>query len=197
MNTKVTRLCAAVALVGGALGTTMNANAGCYDVGVKPASDSSLDAVGLLLTGGDSFVSIVGMWHVTVKSIGNADTIGIPDGVVLDDGWQTWHADGTEILNSGRAPATQSWCSGIWKQIGRSTYRLRHFAMTWKENPGALSTPEGPAEVHQTVTIDRTGNHFTGSFIIDQYETGESGTAESGQPVHITGSVTGDRVFVN
>lgn len=193
MNTKATRLCAAIALAGGALGTTLNANAGCSSFDVKPTSDPMESAGGLLQTGGGEFASIVGMWHLTATSKGNADTLGIPDGATLDDGWQTWHADGTEVLNSFRSPTTQSWCSGIWKQIGRSTYRLRHFTMSWKDADHA----EGPGEIHETVTLDRSGNHFTGTITIDQYETGEPGTAESGDPIHITGTVTGDRAFVN
>jgi len=38
--------------------------------------------------------------------------IGIPDGVPLDDGYATWHSDGTEIMNSGRVPKTGSF---VWE----------------------------------------------------------------------------------
>jgi len=197
MNTKVNHLCAAIALAGASLGATMSANAGCLSY-AKPASDTVPDAAGLLQTSGDSFVSIIGMWRVTFTSKGNADTLGIPDGVPLDDALATWHADGTEIMNSSRAPATGNFCTGVWKQIGKSTYRLRHIAMSWKyPDGGVVPEPEGPAEIHETVTVDRTGNHFTGFFTIDQYETGEAGTAESGDPVHITGTLAGERVIVN
>ena len=182
MNTKVTRICAAVALAGAALGTTMNASAGCLSPGLKPTADIVPGVGELLQTNGDSFVSIVGMWHAQL----------LIDGNVIDDGWQTWHSDGTEIMNSSRSPTTQSWCSGVWKQVGRSTYRLRHFAMSWFDAQNA----EGPLELHETVTIDRTGNHFTGSFTLDQYETGEPGTVESGTPIHVTGSVVGVRICI-
>jgi hypothetical protein len=200
MHTKVHHLCAAVALASAALGAAANANAGCLSYGLKPASYGAPDTNGLLLTSGDAFVSIVGMWHVTFTSKGNEDLPKpIPDGAPMDDAFATWHADGTEIMNSARPPATQSFCTGVWKQIGKSTYRLRHIAISWKypDDGGTVPEPEGPAEIHETVTLDRTGNHFTGFFTIDQYETGEAGTAETGTPIHLTGTLTGDRITVN
>src|SRR5262245_23104935 len=53
--------------------------------------------------------SIVGLWQITFTS---KDTSGIPDGTVIDAGYATWHADGTEIMNSGRPPITSSFCMG-------------------------------------------------------------------------------------
>jgi len=50
-------------------------------------------------TGGDA--SIKGFWKVKFLSEGNA---GIPDGTVLDNGFAQWHGDGTEVMNSSRAP---------------------------------------------------------------------------------------------
>jgi len=200
MDTKVTRICAAIALAGAALGAAASANAGCLSYGSKPASDIEPGAGGLLQTNGDSLVSIVGMWHVTFTSKGNEDLDPpIPDGAPMDDALATWHSDGTEIMNSSRAPATQSFCTGVWKQIGKSTYRLRHIALSWRypDDGSAIPEPEGPAEIHETVTLDRTGNHFTGFFTIDQYESGKAGTAESGFQVHLTGTLSGDRVVVN
>src|SRR5436190_19053471 len=72
--------------------------------------------------------SIVGLWQITFTS---KDTPGIPDGTVIDAGYATWHADGTEIMNSGRPPITSSFCMGVWKQVGRSTFRLNHVALSW------------------------------------------------------------------
>jgi hypothetical protein len=189
MNTKISHFCAAIALAGGALGTTMNANAGCPGYSPKPAAfDGSGDA-GLVATGGD-FASIVGMWRVRF----------MVDGNVIDDALASWHADGTEIMNSSRPPSTQSFCMGVWKQVGRGTYRLRHLALSWvvDETTPPGGAPLGPAEIHETVVLDRTGNHFTGNFTIDQYETDQPGPGESGTPiVHVTGSLIGDRVSVN
>ena len=72
--------------------------------------------------------SIVGLWQITFTS---KDTPGIPDGTVIDAGYATWHADGTEIMNSGRPPITGSFCMGVWKQVGRSTFKLNHRALSW------------------------------------------------------------------
>ncbi len=69
--------------------------------------------------------SIVGLWQVTFTS---KDTPGIPDGTVVDAGFATWHADGTEIMNSGRPPITGNFCMGVWKQVRRPVRYLRQRA---------------------------------------------------------------------
>src|SRR4029077_2486440 len=71
---------------------------------------------------------IVGFWRVNLVSKGNS---GIPDGAILDAGFSQWHSDGTEILNSSRAPETQSFCLGVWKKTAPFHYKLNHFAISW------------------------------------------------------------------
>ena len=129
--------------------------------------------------------SIVGLWQITFTS---KDTPGIPDGAVIDAGYATWHADGTEIMNSGRPPITGSFCMGVWKQVGRSTFRLNHVALSWDTSGMNLV---GPASVKEQVTVDRTGNGYKGTFTIDQFDTSGNVLA------HITGEVTGRRITVN
>jgi hypothetical protein len=56
------------------------------------------------------------MWRFTM-------TVPGPNGatIVIDDGYSQWHADGTEIMNSGaHAPNTSNFCLGVWAQIGPS-----------------------------------------------------------------------------
>lgn len=53
---------------------------------------------------------IVGFWKVKFVSEGNP---GIPDGIVIDNGFVRWHGDGTEIMNSSRPPATGNFCMGV------------------------------------------------------------------------------------
>jgi hypothetical protein len=65
-------------------------------------------------TGGDA--GIKGFWKVKFLSEGNA---GIPDGTVLDNGFAQWHSDGTEVMNSSRAPVTQSFCMGCGRRLDR------------------------------------------------------------------------------
>jgi len=212
MNTVARRGCVVLG-VAAAMGTAAYANAGCTDFKLSHTADTWLNggAAGLLpsvlttsaghleFVGAHEEASIVGMWRVKLISEGNFDTpAGIPDDTVLDDGIVTWHSDGTEIMNSSRPPTTQSFCMGVWKQVGRSTYRLRHLTLSWFDDSHAGGPgPEGPGEIHETVTVDRTGNHYTGHFTIDQYETGAPGTEESGTPLHLTGDVSADRVTVD
>ena len=107
--------------------------------------------------------AIVGLWHVTFVSRGS---LHIPDGTVIDAGYAQWHSDGTEIMNSSRPPATGSFCLGVWKKIGPATYRLNHIGLSW--NPDG--TPVGPASIREEVTVDRSGNKYTGTFSITQYD---------------------------
>jgi len=64
-----------------------------------------------LLQVSDTTDPIVGFWQVTLTAKGNQPP-GPPDGVQIDKGFSQWHSDGTEILNSSRAPATQSFLPG-------------------------------------------------------------------------------------
>jgi hypothetical protein len=126
--------------------------------------------------------SIVGLWKFTFAAKG---VPGIPDGAVIDAGYATWHSDGTEIMNSSRPPQSSSFCMGVWKRVGR-TYRLNHFALSWDPTG---TTFVGPANIRESVTVDRTGNRYSGTFTIDQF-------AEDGTTVlkHLTGTVEATRV---
>jgi hypothetical protein len=126
----------------------------------------------------DSSASIVGLWHITFVSNGNnVAPFFIPDGAMLDDGYAQWHSDSTEIMNSGRDPATSNFCLGVWKSAGGHTYKLNHFALSW-DNTGALCTPQagatscfvGPTNIRQEVTVDRHGRTYSGTVTIDQYD---------------------------
>jgi hypothetical protein len=138
----------------------------------------------LLVSDDDSDVpQIVGLWKVLFIARGNA---GIPDGVVIDFGYAQWHSDGTEILNSGsRPPETSNFCLGVWKKSG-SKYHLNHFALSW-QNGSFL----GPANIRESVTVDRSGNSYSGTFTIDQFD--QSGNTLA----HVSGKVTANRVTVD
>jgi hypothetical protein len=107
--------------------------------------------------------SIVGLWKIQFISKNNE---GIPDGTVLDDGYATWHVDGTELMNSSRPPITSSFCMGVWKKVGRSTFQLNHIALSWDPTG---STFVGPANIRETVTVTEHGNVYQGVFSITQY----------------------------
>jgi hypothetical protein len=127
---------------------------------------------------------IVGLWKVKFISKGNTG-IGIPDGAPLDDGYATWHSDGTEIMNSGRAPKTGSFCMGVWKQTGRSSFKLNHFALSWDPT---VTTLIGPTNIREEIVLDGNESSYSGTFTIDQYDT------EGHLLVHISGVVSAQRI---
>lgn len=194
MNIRTPRGYAIAAVAAAAMGSAMYANASCGNFKANHTGDSwfeggsgptllpasfSLSSGHLELVNERDDASIVGMWRV--KFIVGTD--------VIDDALAAWHSDGTEIMNSSKPPISQSWCMGVWKQIGRSSYKLHHIAIGWTEE----GAPLGPAEIRETVTVDRSGNAFTGSFTIDQY-LGD----ETAPPIaHVAGNLQGTRVTVD
>jgi len=115
----------------------------------------------------------------------------------FDAGYVTWHSDGTELMNSGRAPTTGSFCMGVWKQIGHSTYKLNHFAMAWAFDANAPVTGPGtggaifvgPTNIREQVTLDSSGNSYEGNFTLVQYEPDGITVLAT-----ITGTVTATRI---
>lgn len=136
---------------------------------------------------------IVGMWKIAFTAQGNGAN-GPPDGTSIDAGFQTWHADGTELMNSGRPPATGSFCQGVWQQQNWSTYSLNHWALSWDfdKTTGMPTVFVGPTNIQERVTVDYTGNTFSGTFSITQYA--PDGTTAMGG---VQGVVSGTRVTVN
>src|SRR5258707_1710998 len=130
----------------------------------------------------DNDAAIVGMWKVQFVSEG---TNGIPDGTMIDSAYAQWHSDGTEIMNSGRPPITSSFCLGVWKKTGESTYKLNPFALSWDPS-GTVFV--GPANIRENVTLNAQGNSFSGTFTIDQFDTNGNTLA------HIVGKINGQRV---
>lgn len=132
----------------------------------------------------DDDISIVGFWHVKFVSQGST---GIPDGAVVDAGFSQWHADGTEILNSSRPPATSNFCLGVWEKTGHRTFSLNHFALSSDLNGNLV----GPAQIREHVTLDKSGNSYSGTFTIDQYDTAGNLLA------HVQGNISATRITVD
>ena len=154
--------------------------------------DSDSLQFGSLLTIGDDSDPIVGMWHVTFTAQGNE--AGPPDGAPIDNALATWHSDGTELMNSARPPQDGDFCMGIWKRTGKNTYKLNHFA--WFANdtanaPGGIGNPTGPTRFLQRVTLSPDGNHYSGTFTLDAYDTSGS------QVAHIVGVIAATRITIN
>ena len=130
----------------------------------------------------DFLRSIVGLWSFQFVSQGND---GIPDNTVLDQGYAMWHADGTEMINSGKPPITSSFCMGVWKPTGRFTYKLNHVALSWDPTG---TTFVGPASIHEEITLDHSGESYSGTFTIDQFDTNGNAIA------HVQGTVNATRI---
>jgi hypothetical protein len=184
----------------GLLGAAHQAKAGCGpDIGPSPGANpwlnggsglhsavlSSADTLGRFLTISDSDApapSIVGLWKFAFTAKGNK---GIPDGAPIDAGFVTWHADGTELMNSGRAPPTQSFCSGVYDSDGPGKYELNHWALSW-DSTGTVFV--GPANVREKIVLINA-NKYGGNFTITQYATdGKTVLAQ------VLGTVTATRI---
>lgn len=130
-------------------------------------------------------VPITGLYYFTQTAEGNGPG-GPPDGTLIDFGYQTWHADGTEFMNSGsRPPPSGNFCQGIWERTGQHTYALNHFALGW-DNTGTVYI--GPVNIREDVTLSNDNNSLSGDFSITQY-------APDGSTVlgHVQGTVAATR----
>jgi len=97
--------------------------------------------------------SIVGLWEFQF------------DGFPPDFGTQAWHSDGTEIMFSGGPdPASGDVCQGVWRRIDKSTYTLNHIAIGYVDADHRLRI-----HFHAVVTIDGTGDHYSGDYTADFY----------------------------
>ena len=103
---------------------------------------------------------IVGLWDVKLFIDGNQ----------VDEGFDQWHSDGTEVLNDNGEPeppnSTGAVCLGVFKQTGPRTYKLTHPGWFFDAN-GSLSNV---VELLETITVDKNGNSYQGSFIENIYD---------------------------
>jgi hypothetical protein len=160
------------------------ANAGCGDIGRKATLKrqawhaNEFGSAALRLVNGQDNDPITGMWQVTFTS----------GGAVIDTGFAVWHADGTEIMNSGdRPPLTSSFCMGVWKRVGNN-YKLNHGAISW-DSTGTVQV--GAANIVEQVALAPNGESFSGTFTITQYD------MNGNVLVTIPGTITGTRINVN
>ena len=98
----------ALAMSSLAMGLVTQASAGCVNPpGFKAGAFQPISWQGtgefgrgsplLVADREESVDGIVGFWRVMYVTKG---TPGLPDGTVLDDAFQQWHSDGTEIHNA-------------------------------------------------------------------------------------------------
>ncbi len=118
--------------------------------------------------------TIVGLWQIEY----------LAEGQVVDQGYESWHDDGTETLVDTAPPATDNVCIGTWSQTGSLTFRLKHPSWTFDMN-GNLT---GTAIIRNVLNLDRSGDKYTGTFTVDIFDV-------DGQHVdHFEGQVVGTRI---
>jgi hypothetical protein len=135
---------------------------------------------------------IVGMWHVIFTAEGNE--VGPPNGTPIDNAIVVWHSDKTEIMNSARPPQDGNFCMGVWEVTGKGRYKLNHFAWAGNDTtnaPFGIGNPAGPTHIVEEVTVGPDGKHFTGTFVLDAYDTSGNRTA------HITGVIKATRIAID
>jgi hypothetical protein len=129
----------------------------------------------------DNDVSIVGFWHV----------LFISGGQVFDEGYDQWHSDWTEILNDTAPPqpanGTGTICLGVYKKTGPRTYKSKH--PFWSFD--ATGTLVGTGVILETLLVDRSGNHYTGSFEWITYDLKGNVTSD------IKGDLKAERITVD
>lgn len=226
----LTKATTAAAAIAGLMCLTGQAMAGCGTselgvAGMKPMLYRYDGAGGLLQNNFEppfNTAAVTGLWKFTFTARGNvgtgapANALPFTDGTPVDAGFVTWHDDGTELMNSGRAPSSGSFCMGVWKQLDRATYKLNHWALSWipDYHPGAtgswaqvpggldeLFKAFGPTNIQETITLTNGGNGYKGTFRLTQYV--NDGTKSpiydvSAAPVAfvIVGTVSATRVTV-
>ncbi len=179
------------------------ASAGCANLPPRPAAElgpnqhsylvqAAYRPARFVLVDAPAGADVVGLWHVVFTQNANFG------GGLFDDSYAAWHSDGTEIMNSGvHSPAYGNFCMGAWTKSGPSTYRLKHIALDYSMQPVGSTTPSVIVILREEINVDRTGNHFTGSFTADIYAPYSSAFPAT-PGAHIAsvgaGTITGNRI---
>src|SRR6185369_17479967 len=160
------------------------ANATCFDrplqrgVGAPRLQHNGSNAPGFIDRDDNS---IVGMWAVNFFD---------GSGALWDQGFELFHADGTEVnVDNGVPPSMGNVCVGVWKVVAPRTVKLRHLAWNW--NPDGSKA--GTFLLLMTVKLDRHGPAYSGKFVADSFDL-------DGQKIdaaHVEGTVEATRITVD
>lgn len=123
---------------------------------------------------------IVGLWKMDFED---------PADKYSDKGYSVWHSDHTEFLNSTRAPSGGAVCQGVWEKVGRSTYRLNHFALAFGDGVNLTTV----YQFKLLVSVDHRRNSFSGTFTIEAFDP----ETHLQQGTTFKGTVTGERVSID
>lgn len=100
--------------------------------------------------------AFVGLWDVKIYS----------QGQLFDEGFDTFHNDGTELLITEDNPITENVCPGVWEQTGPSTIKVKHPSWYFDSNGNLLGT----VIIYETLTLD-CDDTFHGTSSEDVYDT--------------------------
>ncbi len=139
----------------------------------QPAASAPARAIAQA-RGGDP--SIVGLWQVNFTS----------GGQIVDQAYEVFHSDGTELMVDTSAPASDNVCVGVWAQTG-GTFKLNHVSWTF-DNNGNLN---GTATIKLNISLDPNSSTFTGTFAVDVY------TLTGSLVEHLTGTIDAKRILVD
>lgn len=124
-----------------------------------------------------SDASIVGLWRTTF----------ILSGQVVDQAFETFHGDGTEMMVDTAPPSSDNVCVGVWAKSDGLSVKLNHPSWTF-DDKGNLN---GTAAIKMDLKLDPNGNTFSGTFTVDVFDL-------AGNTVqHLAGTVAGKRIEVD
>lgn len=116
--------------------------------------------------------SIVGLWKTTLTS----------GGQVVDEGFDQWNSDGTEVLNDDPPPQTGNVCLGVYVKSAMSTYKLKHPSWTFD----ASGNVNGTAIIRELVIVGQGGNTYQGTYSIEVYDLQGNRLAQFGGTISAT-----------
>lgn len=100
--------------------------------------------------------SITGLWHLEFSVAGT----------VVDSAFETFTADGNELMVDTTPPSLGNVCNGVWVRTGARTYKVKH--------PSFLFNPDGSvagtAIIRTELRLARNGDTFTGKSTIEFYD---------------------------
>ena len=186
----------ALAVVGLLL-TASGAKAGCavpYKAGAAPA----IPFVSPRADGEWSEHSgIVGLWHVTYTA--TSDDNFPPGGPYPPtpfpflESFKTWHADGTEFENAFLPPAGGNICFGVWRDLGKDTFKLHHIGLMFNSD-GSISSM---FTVDETDTVTSEGKTYKGMFDFKLWPPSYEAVGVGTPIAEVRGSTLGTRVTVD
>jgi hypothetical protein len=145
------------------------------EVALKPRLLRPLPAPGEAARAGDgSDASVVGLWKITI----------LVNRQPVDEAFEVWHSDGTEMLIDQTPPVMGNVCLGTYEQTGLRVYVLTHPFWVF-DSTGNLT---GSGLISSTVMLAKDGATFSGSSTEDTFD------LKGKQLSHTTAQVEGVRI---